>query len=613
MNMNKQTFLRRPLSDNYHHLPRVLLVTLALAVILLVITNRWLTEVQVAQTSTQALQRMGAFKTSLDATIERHRYLPRILASDPRIVDALANDTVYPPGHNRTIAMSRLLQAFNREAQSDEIFLMDATGMTYWSSNYDTVNSFVGSNYGFRPYFISAMRGGQGFYFAVGATSGEPGLFFTAPVRATDGQTLGVVVVKIDLRPLERSWANSGDPVWVADQEGIIFLSSDPQWHYLSTRALTDDHLESLANTRQYGMTPVKELRRVYEWTSEHWRAFDVGEESIKIAFSGAIEQYPWTMYIHMPMADIRQQVRLRQALFLLVVLVAAGILLYSRERFRRHEAQRALEQANEVLEHRVEERTRDLKEAQLALAQNQKLAALGRMSSAIAHEINQPITALRNYTASSQLLLTRNAFDVVQRNLQKMEGLTDRLSALSRQLRVFSGKRNSGSSLVSLHAPVHYALDVLQARLDDTGIQCEVDLGEELHVLANAMMLEQILVNLLSNAIDALKDQPDGRINITLTRSAEGQTTLSIKDNGRGLDHEMQAKIFEPFYTTKAVGDGMGLGLAISYSLAHDMGAELAVNSAPGQGACFALIFQSAAATMHNPSPDTSSPGHAA
>lgn len=288
--------------------------------------------------------------------------------------------------------------------------------------------------------------------------------------------------------------------------------------------------------------------------------------------------------------------------------------MLYSRERHRRHVAQKALQQANEVLEHRVEERTSDLKEAQLALAQNQKLAALGRMSSAIAHEINQPITALRNYTASSQLLLARNAFDVVQRNLQKMESLTDRLSALSRQLRVFSGKRNSGSSMVSLHAPVHYALDVLQSRLDGSGIQCQMDLGEELHIQANAMMLEQILVNLLSNAIDALKDQAEGCINITLSRSPEGQSTLSIKDNGSGMDKEIQSKVFEPFYTTKSVGEGMGLGLAISYSLAHDMGAELTVSSAPGRGACFNLIFQSSAAqSPATPTSDSSSKGHAA
>lgn len=612
--MNKQTFLRRPLSDSYHHLPRVLLVTLVLSVVLLVLTNRWLTEIQVAQTSEQALQRMGAFKTSLEATIERHTYLPRILASDPRIVNALTTDTAFAPGDARTVGTSRLLQAFNREAQSDEVFLMDEAGMTYWSSNYDTVNSFVGSNYAFRPYFISAMRGEQGFYFAVGATSGEPGLFLTAPVRSDAGVTLGVVVVKIDLRPLERSWANSGDPVWVTDQEGIIFLSSSPQWHYMATRALTDDHLELLANTRQYGSASVKELRRVDEWTSEHWRAFDVGDDALKMAFAGAIEQYPWTMYIHMSMADIRQQVRLKQALLLLVVFVAAGILLYSRERHRRHEAQRALQQANEVLEHRVEERTRDLKEAQLALAQNQKLAALGRMSSAIAHEINQPITALRNYTASSQLLLARNAFDVVQRNLQKMEGLTDRLSALSRQLRVFSGKRNSGSSLVSLHAPVHYALDVLQSRLEEGGIDCQLALGDDQHVQANAMMLEQILVNLLSNAIDAVKDQPEGRIDIALFRSPEGHSTLSIQDNGTGMDTEIQAKVFEPFYTTKSVGDGMGLGLAISYSLAHDMGAELTLSSAPGQGACFTLMFKSSAMSATDASAhDSSSTGHAA
>lgn len=580
------------ISPGYRHLPRILLGCLVLSVLLLAATDRWMMSLEISQTAERSVQRLGAYRTSLDTTINRHHYLPRILASDPRIVSALANDAGDNPGAEELMFLSVLLQSINLEAQSDQIFLMDTTGMTHWSSNYDSVHSFVGSNYSFRPYFTAAMAGQPGFYFAVGATSGEPGLFLSSPVYGDLGDILGVIVVKIDLRPLEQSWLASGDAVWVTDQEGIIFLSSSPRWQYHATRPLDDLHLDQLAQTRQYGTAPVMELTPLNEWQGAQWQAFDLQEEGEQLAFSSMIRDYPWQMHLRVPLYEIRYQVRIKQGLLLLLGVMLAGAMLYYRERHRRHEAQRALQQANEVLEQRVEERTRDLKEAQAALAQNQKLAALGRMSSAIAHEINQPITALRNYTASSRVLLARNSTDIVRQNLEKMDGLTERLSALSRQLRIFSGKRNTGSAPASLHAPVHYALDVLQPRLDAAGIDCRIDLGEERWVLANAMMLEQILVNLLSNAIDALADREDARIFIRLTQQEDARVSLQIGDNGPGMDKELQTKVFEPFFTTKSVGEGMGLGLAISYSLAHDMGAELTVSSEPPNGTCFSLTF---------------------
>jgi len=580
------------LGPGYRYLPRILLGCLVLSVLLLAATDRWMMSLEISQTAERSVQRLGAYRTSLDTTINRHHYLPRILASDPRIVNALANDAGDNPGAEELMFLSVLLQSINLEAQSDQIFLMDTTGMTHWSSNYDSVHSFVGSNYSFRPYFSTAMAGQPGFYFAVGATSGEPGLFLSSPVYSDLGDILGVIVVKIDLQPLEQSWLASGDAVWVTDQEGIVFLSSSPRWQYHATRPLDDLHLDQLAQTRQYGTSPVMELTRLDEWQGTQWQAFDLQEEGEQLAFASTIKDYPWLMHLRVPLSEIRYQVRLKQGLLLLFGAMFAGALLYYRERHRRHEAQRALQQANEALEQRVEERTRDLKEAQSALAQNQKLAALGRMSSAIAHEINQPITALRNYTASSRVLLERNSTDIVRQNLEKMDGLTERLSALSRQLRIFSGKRNTGSAPASLHAPVHYALDVLQPRLDAAGIDCRIDLGEERWVLANAMMLEQILVNLLSNAIDALADRDDAHIFIRLTQQDDARVSLQIGDNGPGMDKELQTKVFEPFFTTKAVGEGMGLGLAISYSLAHDMGAELTVSSEPPNGTCFSLTF---------------------
>lgn len=691
-----------------------------LLLLVLMLTDGWLMRLEAVRTAELAERRLGAYQTSLEATIDRHQYLPRVLASDPRILTPLRRLHSEQPLLGSSQETSGLLNLINRQAGSDEIFIMDASGMTHWSSNYQTEDTFVGSNYGFRPYFIDALEGGQGFYYAVGATSGIPGLFFSHPVMQDD-EVLGVVVVKIDLAPLEESWLYSGDAVWVTDNKGVIFLSSEPKWHYHATYPLSEEDRAILEDTRQYGASDVPELTRAEAPGPLNSRAFDLGDQGVQLTFSSPISDYPWEMHWRVPVDNLKTVVRAQQTgIVLLYVLFAAG-LLYYRERHRRslaqstvtqltaeresHQraiiqntdaglfnldanfnplfinekaralflldeaaldgqpeqgriparllqpwqpdarglgpvrgeglrgdgsrfpvlytlnpirvgnndefiltvqditeltaAQIGLERANQELEARVEARTRDLQEAQAALAQNQKLAALGRMSSAIAHEINQPITALSNYVASSRLLLDHGKPAQVDANLGRIEALVDRLSRLSRQLRVFSGKRNTGSDTISLVAPVRYALDLLSHRLEEQGIHCDLQVSSNHSVQANNMMLEQIMVNLVNNAIDALSEQQDGRIDIRVQPASDGSpgTEVAVRDNGPGISTEQQAQIFEPFYSTKPVGDGVGLGLAISYSLALDMGARLTVHSQPGQGCTFTLTFSASQA----------------
>lgn len=696
-------------SVSYFTLKNTLLAGAVVLLISLFATDSLLMRLETQRIAEQAERRLGAYKTSLQATINRHQYLPRVLATDPRIGEPLAQrmQMELPPTPATTADISHLLYTINQQAGSDEIFVMDRHGYTHWSSNYETSNSFVGKNYGFRPYFRDAMAGQDGFYYAVGATSGIPGLFFSSPI-IKNGSIQGVAVIKIDLAPLEQSWQASSDPVWVTDDKGVIFLSSNPQWHYRATAPLNGLQRAELESTLQYGAGPIQALNAIESPLPNRVLAFDLPGAGLYVSFPSQIVGYPWHMHWRMPIDDIRFNVRVQQSGGLLAYGALTVGLLFYRERRRRTDAQialsrltaereshqraiiqntdagllnldghfrplfineqaqalfgitddldghtletlisdwqrgdakrgpvraegirldgtrfpilytlnpirvgqndeyiltvqditeltraqLALEQANEVLEQRVEERTQDLKHAQEALAQSQKLAALGRMSSAIAHEINQPITALRNYVASSQLLLAHAQPEKVGQNLTRIETLVDRLSSLSKQLRVFSGKRNTGSDWVSLHEPVIYALDLLRPRLDEQGITCAVALGKTRFVQANTMMLEQIIVNILSNAIDALAGQTQGHIAITLLAQPQGALVLQMADNGPGMSQEQQARIFEPFFTTKPVGEGVGLGLAISYSLALDMGADLSVISESGHGTTFSLSF---------------------
>jgi len=700
---------------SFRSLPFWLFVGLFSLMLALIFTHPWLMRYEINQAKADSIQRLGAYKTSLLATIDRHLYLPRVLASDPRIVNSLNLLEGKTVSFTDGVSISWLLEQINRKAGSDEIFLMDPSGTTHYSSNYGTENSFVGMNYGYRPYFRDALGGDPGFYFAVGATSGIPGLFLSAPVYSEAGKTRGVIVVKIDLRKLEQSWNASGDAVWVTDKRGIVFLASSAQWRYATLQPLSESGKFELAETRQYGNGPITPLRRVTEWQSDGWSTLDLGADGPQLVFGSPIPDYPWRMHHRMPLAQVQTQVQWKQGMiFLLYAGFAVGSLFYRERRRRTHAqsalarltaereshqraiiqntdvgllnlddrfrplflnerarklfrlgsddtfrdpseliqpwhpeeadngswraeglssdgsrfpilytlnpirvgernefiltvqdvteltaAQLALQDANRALERRVQERTRDLEEAQAELAQNQKLAALGRMSAAIAHEINQPITALSNFIASSRMLLARNKLDAVNENFLKIEDLVDRLSKLSRQLRIFSGKRNTGSAFVSLQAPVHYAVELLGPRLASEEVTCRQSLPQDYQVMANAMVLEQIVVNLLTNAVDALTGQADARIDIRLTEldTSPGKVSLSIEDSGHGMTDEQLSHVFEPFFTTKPVGKGLGLGLAISYSLACDIGAELTVRSRPGKGTCFSLILPIASA----------------
>ncbi|MEP1215857.1 MAG: ATP-binding protein [Marinobacter sp.] len=713
MPSGKQPFRRR--YPSFRSLPFWLFVGLFSLVLALFLTHPWLMRYEISQARADSLQRLGAYKTSLLATIDRHLYLPRVLASDPRIVNSLGaledGEAPSPDG----VPTSGLLEQINRKAGSDEIFLMAPDGTTHYSSNYATEDSFVGMNYGYRPYFRDALGGVPGFYFAVGATSGIPGLFLSAPVYSGDDTTLGVIVVKIDLRKLEQSWKASGDAVWVTDKRGIIFLASSAQWHYSTLQPLSDKVKSELTETRQYGNGPVTPLERVTEWQSDNWSTLNLNADGSQLVFGSAIPGYPWQMHHRVPLAEVRTQVQWKQSMSVLLYAgLAVGSLFYRERRRRTHAqnaltrltaereshqraiiqntdvgllnlddsfkplflnerarnlfrlgdddifrdpseliqpwrpgeagngslraegissdgnrfpvlytlnpirvgernefiltvqdvteltvAQQALQEANKALERRVQERTRDLEEAQAELAQNQKLAALGRMSAAIAHEINQPLTALSNFVASSQVLLARNKTEAVNENFLKIEGLVARLSKLSRQLRIFSGKRNTGSAFVSLKAPVDYALELVGSRLENEQVECRLSVPRDYQVRANAMVLEQIVVNLLTNAVDALAGRADACIDIRLTgpEASPGKVSLSIEDNGPGMTDEQLSHAFEPFFTTKPMGKGLGLGLAISYSLACDIGAELTVSSRPGKGTCFSLILPIASA----------------
>ncbi|MCW8885369.1 MAG: ATP-binding protein, partial [Motiliproteus sp.] len=242
---------------------------------------------------------------------------------------------------------------------------------------------------------------------------------------------------------------------------------------------------------------------------------------------------------------------------------------------------------ANEELEHRVSERTQELREAQAELIQSSKLAALGTMSAAIAHELNQPLTAIRTMASSTRLFLERQQYESVEQNLQRMADMTQRMALITSQLKTFAHKRPEKLGSVDIGTVIQDTLSMFSDRIDEQQVQLSTRLSEGIQVYGDKPRLEQVLINLIRNALDAMNDSSVRSLHIQLQQESQ-QACLRISDSGCGLTEQALSHLFDPFFTTKEVGDGLGLGLSISYGIIRDLEGSIRVENRPEGGACF-------------------------
>lgn len=240
----------------------------------------------------------------------------------------------------------------------------------------------------------------------------------------------------------------------------------------------------------------------------------------------------------------------------------------------KRKKAELSLLEANSRLEERVLERTKALEAAQKELLRTEKLAAIGQMSTAIAHELNQPLTGIKTLTYTAELLLKRQETEQAIKTLADLETLVVRMQKLTSELKVLAYRRPEQLIPTSIHDCLKRAIISLGEEAQD--ISLEVTLNKLDSVLAEPTRLERIFSNLISNSIQACSDD---KIlpNIQVSLSAQDdKITVHYQDNGPGIEKAKLSHIFEPFFTTKPIGKGLGLGLAISANLAKDMNGSL-------------------------------------
>jgi two-component system C4-dicarboxylate transport sensor histidine kinase DctB len=307
-----------------------------------------------------------------------------------------------------------------------------------------------------------------------------------------------------------------------------------------------------------------------------------------RIAFRG------WRMVSFTTYASVRERVNGVLALEIMgfaILLTLAFYFLNRRSAFRMALFQREsaeLRALNLRLQREIAERERvqeTLAVAEQTLEQSSKLAALGEMSAAVSHELNQPLAAMKTYLAGARLLLSRNRPEEALSSFGRIDGLIDRMSAITRQLKSYARKGAAELSPVDMRLALSSSLSMMEPQLRQRQVQITRILPEEpVMVLGNQMRIEQVLVNLLRNALDATKSERNPQVDIIL---AAGDTaTITVCDNGPGIEDKDQ--LFEPFYTTKLPGDGVGLGLAISSGIVNDLGGRLTARNGRTGGAVF-------------------------
>lgn len=586
-------------------LPAILILALAMSFVGFKVSE----DTSIARLAERGRQRLDLYETSLEREIDKYAFFPATLGLERDVVDLLVNG-----GEEQTSRINRYLAELNKRAGSLSIYLLNSTGHVVAASNWDQPDSFLGEDLSYRPYFHQALAKQTGRFFGIGTTRGQPGYYLSSPILA-DERLLGVAVVKVSLEQLETSWSTVEAPVLVTDENGVVILASVPSWKFTTLTPLSEERRSELAQSLHYNARPLPplglqsqgsigsenaEIVQLIRPVAEAPHTFPI--YGLFLAQSAPLKGTNWRLTVLSPFGDLRTMAWLNAALAAAggVILCIASVALYLRRlrQWERLRAREALQRAHDELERKVEERTRTLKEAQEELIHAGKLAVIGQMSAGLAHELNQPLAALHTLSDNTVKFMQRGMLEEAGSNLALISDLVTHMGTLTSQLKSFARKSSGKPRPVNVRRSLENTLFFLNRRLSQRSIQPDINVEPaDLSVLADSNRLEQILVNLVANALDATEGTPSPRVGL-FARSNGERAIIEVRDNGPGFGENERERLFEPFFTTKDSGGGLGLGLAISAGIARDFGGSLSAANLAEGGALFVLDLPLATAS---------------
>jgi len=551
----------------------------------------------------------------IESTLGRFEKIPDVLSKHP-----LLQKVLQVSDNSNRERLNLLLEEIGDVTQASDIYLIDKNGVTLASSNWHSDRTFIGMDFSFRPYFQEAMEGNPSRYYAVGLTSNKRGYYFASPVK-NSGEVIGVIVVKISIDELENQHKEAVGGIdynfLIVAPDDVVFISDKGEWRLKTIGSISDKKAQQLKYSPRYSgreieMLDVQPVHSVYLPKNISGSLFKINSPSEKkLVFTQKKQMLDvgWRVHLWTSLDNINQQKSFLTVISGSSYLLILFLVLFTKERMKNAKNQR---NARLVLEQRVKERTADLtasntlllaeieqrKETQTQLNKTQdeliqsaKLAVIGNMSASINHEINQPLTALRSYSQNALSYQERGQDAKTKYNLELIITLVDRLADIVSQFKHFSKKSSGIAKPVYIQECINAAISIVKHQAQNESVQLQVNLPEKcLFILGDDIRLEQVLINLFTNAIQAMINEKDKRLDVSVTL-VETEVVIAIRDTGPGILASNLDKIFEPFFTTKE-RMGLGLGLSISHRIIESMQGLLVVENHSEGGAEFKIVL---------------------
>lgn len=564
--------VRRSTGDAFKKRVRIVfLAVFAVASLTVWFTNRLLSERFIEDTRGDAELQVTLNSGNLMAELRQNRIVPQLLSRDPELITALETSDFS--------GSTQRLMTFQEETGVASLMLLDLDGRSMAATDRNR----LGTQHNARGYFVEALRAPDTIFTVERRETG--GYAFVYSRRVVSGSVpLGVILVEVDLHKFERAWSGIAEAFLVLDSAGTVILSTRPQW-----RGSTED----VALAAEQDPSAFGWARRLgADWSMQRSDTYLQDEPMIRletrVPFRG------WRMVSYTSYASVRERVNGVLALEIMVFAILLALAFYAQNRksadqvslFARESAE--LRTLNQQLQQEIAERLRvqeSLAVAEQTLEQSSKLAALGEMSAAVSHELNQPLAAMKTYLAGAKLLLRRNRPDEALSAFGRIDDLIERMGMITRQLKSYARKGQAAWSPVNMQDALASSLAMMEPQLRQREVLINRNFPREpVEVLGDQLRIEQVMINLLRNALDATKSQKEARIDIIL--AAGESAVVTIRDNGPGIENKNE--LFEPFYTTKQPGDGVGLGLAISSGIVNELGGRLRARNGQKGGAVF-------------------------
>ncbi|WP_211373011.1 ATP-binding protein [Ideonella dechloratans] len=599
----------------------LLLTLLALGLMLLAGWGAFTVSVQrrTEQLRAESNHQLDLFAAAVQGMVRRLEPMPATVQLSTEVQALLRQ----PGDPARVQAASSYLRRLNAHLGGVQLFVQDQRGIVLAASD----PALVGDDLSFRPYFLEALSGRVGRHFAIGVRDGVPGYYVSHPIH--DGaKVVGVAVLKIGLDPVDEAWGMLGAPALLADSNQVVILSSRPEWIYTALAELPLERKVDLQVTRLYGnhritRFPLQVDLRVDEdsqivegvlpaglGTGAAGRGPQgrVAASRGMLVLGRTLDGTDWRLLMFADLRSVRQQA----AQDSLLAGVSAGfvlllmLLVNQRRRIVQQKLQlnaeleekvaartQALSETNARLRKEVREREQaehTLREAQDELVHAGKMAALGQLATGITHELTQPLGAIRTLSGNAVAFMQRGQLDAVSGNLAIMARLAEQMGAIIEPLKGFARKSKAQPQAARLATAVHNALFLYHQRIRNEQVTVhDATADSPLAAWCDPNRLEQVLINLIGNGLDAMREQPQRALWIDAA-AQDGRVALRVRDQGPGLDPALRDRVFEPFFSTKSAGGGLGLGLAISRDIAREAGGELEADNHPDGGACFTL-----------------------